>query len=234
MQRIDHPDPDACNAEVLHELDNGADGLVLIPAGAIGAHGYGIAPTPDAIERALAGVHLDAGIAIALEFSPHDPGVAVALAALVERQGLSPAAVDIRFGLDPLGAFARHGRSSAPWRERPPRIGADRRRPVAPRLQRPVHRRRRARHPRCRRHRSAGARVHARHRCRLSARAGSRRHRARRRAPHDRVPADRRRRPVPDHREIPRHPANSGSASRRAAASRRRRPSSRRRPHGGR
>jgi methylmalonyl-CoA mutase len=35
MQRIDHPDPDASNTESLHELDNGADGLVLIPAGAI-------------------------------------------------------------------------------------------------------------------------------------------------------------------------------------------------------
>ncbi len=124
MQRIDHPDPDACNAEVLHELDNGANGLVLIPAGAIGAYGYGLAPGPDAVERALAGVHLDAGIAIALEFSPHAPGVPMALARLVEQQGLSPAAVDIRFGLDPLGAFARHGRSSAPWRERPPRIAS--------------------------------------------------------------------------------------------------------------
>src|SRR5262245_39471782 len=56
MQRIDHPDPDACNAEVLHELDNGADGLTLIPASAIGAHGYGLAPNPSAIERTLAGV----------------------------------------------------------------------------------------------------------------------------------------------------------------------------------
>jgi hypothetical protein len=121
MQRIDHPDPDACNAEVLHELDNGANGLVLIPAG---AYGYGLAPAPDAVERALAGVHLDAGIAIALEFSPHAPGVPMALARLVEQQGLSPAAVNIRFGLDPLGAFARHGRSSAPWRERPPRIAS--------------------------------------------------------------------------------------------------------------
>jgi methylmalonyl-CoA mutase len=123
MQRIDHPDADACNAEVLHELDNGADGLVLIPAGAIGAHGYGLAAAAGALERALAGVHLDAGIAIALEFSPHAPELALALASLVERQGLSPAAVDIRFGLDPLGAFALHGRSTAPWRERPPRIG---------------------------------------------------------------------------------------------------------------
>ena len=124
MGRIDHPDPDACNAEVLHELDNGADGLVLIPAGAIGAHGYGLAPTSDAIERALAGVHLDAGITISLEFSPLAPEFPVTLAGLIKRQGLSPAAVDIRFGLDPLGAFALHGRSSGPWRERPPRIAA--------------------------------------------------------------------------------------------------------------
>ncbi len=123
-QRVDHPDADASNTEVLHELDNGADAVTLIPAGAIGAYGYGLAPTPDAIERAIAGVHLDAGITIALEYSPHAPGLASALAELVERQGLSPAAVDIRFGLDPLGAFARHGRSSAPWRERPPRIAA--------------------------------------------------------------------------------------------------------------
>jgi methylmalonyl-CoA mutase len=128
-QRIDHPDADASNAEVLHELDNGADALVLVPAGAIGAHnynahGYGLAPTPHAIERALAGVYLDAGITIALDYSPHAPGLALALAELVERQNLSPRAVDIRFGIDPLGAFARHGRSSAPWRERPPRIAS--------------------------------------------------------------------------------------------------------------
>jgi methylmalonyl-CoA mutase len=117
MARIDHPDPDACNAEVLHELDNGADGLVMIPAGAIGAHGYGLVPSADAIERALAGVHLDAGIAIALEYSPHYPDLPLALATLVEQRRLSPTAVDIHFGVDPLGAFARHGRMAAPWRE---------------------------------------------------------------------------------------------------------------------
>lgn len=124
MQRIDHPDPDACNAEVLHEFDNGANGVVLIPAGAIGAHGYGLASGANAVERAIAGVHLDAGIAIALEFSPHVPELPLALAGLVKRQGLSPSAVDIRFGLDPLGAFALHGQMSAPWRETAPRIAA--------------------------------------------------------------------------------------------------------------
>jgi methylmalonyl-CoA mutase len=124
MQRIDHPDPDASNAEVLHELDNGATGLALIPAGAIGANGYGLAPNAHAIERVLAGVHLDAGIAISLEFSPHAPELPLALAELVKRQGLEPTSVDIRFGVDPLGAFARHGRMAAPWHELAPRTGA--------------------------------------------------------------------------------------------------------------
>jgi methylmalonyl-CoA mutase len=117
MQRIDHPDPDACNAEVLHELDNGADGLVLVPAGAIGAHGYGLMPTVDRVERALAGVHLDAGIAIALEFSPHGPSLQLMLAEMVERQGLAPSTVNIRFGYDLLGWFALDGRLASNWQE---------------------------------------------------------------------------------------------------------------------
>jgi len=124
MQRIEHPDPDASNAEVLHELDNGASGLVLIPAGAIGAHGYGLAAGANTVERVLAGVHLDAGIAVTLEFSPHVPDLPLALAQLVERQGLRPDAADIRFGLDPLGAFARHGGSPAPWRDVAPLLGS--------------------------------------------------------------------------------------------------------------
>jgi methylmalonyl-CoA mutase len=124
IQRIDHPDPHACNAEVLHELDNGADGLVLVPAGAVGARGYGIVPTADAVERALAGVHLDAGITIALEFSPQVPELLLTLAQLVKRQELSPPAVNIRFGLDPLGAFAVHGTMVAPWRKTVPRLVA--------------------------------------------------------------------------------------------------------------
>jgi methylmalonyl-CoA mutase len=123
MQRIDHPDPDACNAEVLHELDNGADGLVLVPSGAIGAHGYGLKPIVDRVERALAGVHLDAGIAIALEFSPHGPsgGLQLPLADMVEQQGLAPSTVNIRFGYDPLSRFALDGRCGK-WQELAPVI----------------------------------------------------------------------------------------------------------------
>jgi methylmalonyl-CoA mutase len=122
MQRIDHPDPQASNAEALHELDHGASGLVLVPAGAIGEHGFGLGHTPDAIERVLAGIHLDAGIAFELEYSPFAVDMALTLAELIERQDLSPAAVGIRFGIDPIGAFARHGRSIAPWRDLAPHI----------------------------------------------------------------------------------------------------------------
>ena len=117
MARIDHPDPAASNAEALHELDNGAGGLVLVPAGAVGAYGYGLAPEQHSIERALAGIHLDAGIAIELEFSPYFNDMPLELAALVERQGRSPAAINVHFGLDPLGALALHGQYPAPWRD---------------------------------------------------------------------------------------------------------------------
>jgi methylmalonyl-CoA mutase len=121
VQRIDIPDPALANAEALHELDNGATGLLLVPAGAVGAHGYGLDPSPAALARVLDGVHLDAGIAIELEFSPHALDAPFALAALVERRGLSPAAVNIRFGIDPIGALALHGRSPLPLQALAPR-----------------------------------------------------------------------------------------------------------------
>ena len=42
MQRIDHPDPAAANAQAIHELENGASGLTLVFAGGNGAHGFGV------------------------------------------------------------------------------------------------------------------------------------------------------------------------------------------------
>ena len=87
MQRLDHPDPALANAEALHDLANGATGLTLVFAGAIGCYGYGIEGTEAAIGRALDGVLLDAGVAIELDLSPQAkdagndprrPGAAVA------------------------------------------------------------------------------------------------------------------------------------------------------------
>src|SRR5215475_1209653 len=82
-QRVDHPDAAAANAEALHDLENGATSLALVFAGGIGAYGYGLAADEAAIARALAGVHLDAGIALDLDAAAWPQHPARMLAAVV-------------------------------------------------------------------------------------------------------------------------------------------------------
>ena len=118
MQRIDHPDPTAANAEARHELANGATGLVLVCAGSVGAHGFGLAA--DAIEQVLDGVALDAGIAIEFDLGPQTRNAPLALAAVIKRRGIDPATVNIRFGFGPLGAAAHAGGLPLPWKELAP------------------------------------------------------------------------------------------------------------------
>ena len=123
-QRIDHPDPAAANALALHDLENGTTGLSLVFAGSIGAYGYGLDASEATIARALDGVHLDAGIALDLDLSPQTKDAGQRLAALVKRRGVAPAATDIRFGFDPIGAAALGGGSPLPWRELAPIFNA--------------------------------------------------------------------------------------------------------------
>ena len=122
MQRIDHPDAAQANAQALHDLENGATGLTLVFAGANGAHGFGLDPSPEAVEKILDGIFLDAGIAIDLQIGPQSRMAAIHVAELIKRKGLSPAACDIRFGLDPLGAGAVWGSSPYAWAEIVPAV----------------------------------------------------------------------------------------------------------------
>jgi methylmalonyl-CoA mutase len=122
MQRIDHPDPMQANAQALRDLENGATGLTLVFAGANGAHGFGLDPSPGAVENILDGVILDAGIAIDLQIGPQSRMAAIHVAELVKRRGFSPAACDIRFGLDPLGAGAVWGSSPYAWADIVPAV----------------------------------------------------------------------------------------------------------------
>ncbi|MGP0094421.1 MAG: methylmalonyl-CoA mutase family protein [Xanthobacteraceae bacterium] len=124
LQRVDHPEPAAANAQALEDLENGATGLFLVLADAAGSHGYGLDVSSAAIERALAGVHLDAGIAIELELGLDAEEAARSVASLVKTRGTSAAAANIRFGLDPLGGLAVNGRSPLPWPETAPRFAA--------------------------------------------------------------------------------------------------------------
>ena len=124
MQRVDHPDPAQANAQALHDLENGATGLTLVFAGANGAHGFGLDPSAEAIEKILDGVFLDAGIALDLQIGPQSRMAAIHVAELVKRKGFSPAACDIRFGLDPLGACAVWGSSPHAWNEIVPAVAS--------------------------------------------------------------------------------------------------------------
>ena len=122
MQRIDHPDAAEANAQALHDLENGATGLTLVFAGANGAHGFGLEPSAEAIEKVLGGIFIDAGISIELQVGPQSRMAAIHVAEYVKRRGVDPAACDIRFGLDPIGACAVWGSSPYAWPEIVPAV----------------------------------------------------------------------------------------------------------------
>jgi methylmalonyl-CoA mutase len=115
MQRVDHPDPAAANAQALQDLENGATGLTLVFAGSVNANGYGLGAHPDTLARVLDGVMLDAGIAIEFNLSPATRDAVRHFAALVKGRGDAPAAIDMRASINPIGGFAASGTSPRPW-----------------------------------------------------------------------------------------------------------------------
>jgi methylmalonyl-CoA mutase len=117
MQRVDHPDPAAANAQALDDLANGANGLTLVFAGSLNANGYGLDASPETIARVLDGVDLTAGITIDFNLSPATRTAVQHFAALVKSRKLSPAAVDMRASINPIGGFAASGATPMPWRE---------------------------------------------------------------------------------------------------------------------
>ena len=121
MQRIDHPDAAVANAQALHDLENGANGLELEFAGGPGARGFGITDaTKETLARVLDGVFFDAEIAIALNPVLGRENAGMSLAGLVEARGFEPAKVDIRFNYQPLSTMAVRGATPAPWSEMAP------------------------------------------------------------------------------------------------------------------
>jgi methylmalonyl-CoA mutase len=122
MQRIDHPNAALANAQALHDLENGANGLTLVFSGANGAYGFGLEPSAKTVEKVLDGVFVDAGISVELQIGPQSRMAAIHVAEYVKGKGLSPAACNIRFGLDPIGACAVWGSSPYAWPEIVPAV----------------------------------------------------------------------------------------------------------------
>jgi methylmalonyl-CoA mutase len=124
LQRIDHPDPAAANAQARQDRDNGATGLSLVLAGAVGAYGYGLASGDEAIARTLESIALDApGLALEVDGGPQAEEAARSIVSLLGRRGTPLAAANIRFGLDPLGTMASIGAAPMRWRQAEPLFG---------------------------------------------------------------------------------------------------------------
>jgi methylmalonyl-CoA mutase len=117
MQRVDHPDPAAANAQALQDLENGATGLTLVMAGSVSANGYGLNASPATLARVFDGVELNAGITIDFNLSPPTRNAVQHFAALVKTRKLAPASVDLRASINPIGGLAATGVSPRPWGE---------------------------------------------------------------------------------------------------------------------
>ncbi|MGB3035846.1 MAG: methylmalonyl-CoA mutase family protein, partial [Methyloceanibacter sp.] len=115
MQRVDLPDAETANTQILDDLNNAARGIVLVFEGAVGDYGYALPATEAAIEAVLKGVHLDWGVPIELDSGPPSRQAAVLVANDVRARGFAPGSVNIRFGFDPLGAMATRGVAHKPW-----------------------------------------------------------------------------------------------------------------------
>jgi methylmalonyl-CoA mutase len=109
LQRIDHPDPAAARAQAIEDLNGGANGLVMVGASAIGAHGYGLPPDANAINSLLDAIDLENGVAIEFDAGPQSNTLALSLSPLIARRCSAPERMNIRFGIDPIGNAALAG-----------------------------------------------------------------------------------------------------------------------------
>ena len=118
MQRIDHPDAAAANAQALHDLENGANGLEIEFAGGPGGRGFGLADaTPETLARVFDGVFLDAGIAISVNPVLGSGNAGTSFVEFIEARGIDPANVDVRFNYQALSTLAVRGAAAAAWVE---------------------------------------------------------------------------------------------------------------------
>ena len=176
LARVDIANSEAANAQALEDLEGGADGLHLVFAGSQGAYG---AALNDDDDGAIA--HVARQSASRLRHSRHGRGFA---ARAKRRRGdhalrrqanhIEPSITRVSFGFDPLGARLRHGFAAGAVERGRQKLRRSRQARRQGRLRQGNRRGGRPRRPCGGRDGGAGARLRARGRPRLSARAGRR------------------------------------------------------------
>ena len=116
MQRIDHPDAAAANAQALEDLENGAAGLQIEFAGGPCARGFGVVDAaPETLKRLFDRIMFDAGVSIALNPVLGRDNAGANLADLIEEKHVDPAS-SISANYQALSTMAVRGTSAASWR----------------------------------------------------------------------------------------------------------------------
>ncbi|WP_426434991.1 methylmalonyl-CoA mutase family protein [Bradyrhizobium genosp. P] len=116
LQRVDHPDAAQANAQALDDLENGASGLEFEFAGGPGTRGFGLADArKQTLARACGGIHLDAGIMIALNPVIGRENAGETFADMIEARKLDPAKLDLHFNYQALSTVAVRGAAAAAW-----------------------------------------------------------------------------------------------------------------------
>ncbi|WP_428649996.1 methylmalonyl-CoA mutase family protein [Roseibium sp.] len=112
VQRVDIPDPEAANRQILRDLENGAGGLELVFPGALACHGGGIAAGDlAAFETLLKNVQLDL-ISLRIDAGPVNAEVLALVMAVARKNGIDPAVLDVTCASDPYGWLAARGASA--------------------------------------------------------------------------------------------------------------------------
>jgi methylmalonyl-CoA mutase len=108
-QRMDQPEPETANAMALADLIGGADALTLTVSQAPSARGFGVRIDGERdLDAALAGIDLDL-ISLRLDAEPRALDLAPAFTSIALNRRLTSASLDVDFGHDPVGNFARTG-----------------------------------------------------------------------------------------------------------------------------
>jgi methylmalonyl-CoA mutase len=108
-QRVDHPEPETANQLARADLIGGADALTLAIAPTPSARGFGVRIDGEpGLDAALAGIDLDL-ISLRVDAGPRALDIAPAFTSMARNRRLTSASLDVDFGHDPVGHFARTG-----------------------------------------------------------------------------------------------------------------------------
>ncbi|WGJ13661.1 methylmalonyl-CoA mutase subunit beta [Methylocapsa sp. D3K7] len=108
-QRIDHPDIVTANAMARADLMGGADALTLTISQSFAARGFGLQIESERdLDAAFAGIDLDR-IALRVDADARALDLAALFVSIAKARRLTSAELDVDFGHDPIGHFARCG-----------------------------------------------------------------------------------------------------------------------------